>query len=296
MNRSLREALIKLEDSGGECLGSRFTPSQKRVLDEFLLRTACVTKMRQGNGTVYRVSNSTVFLHNLRELRPGDESGNQALPVRAQNLAFTRSTKGRKKSHVASYHLLKATTAGVTWNCDGESLDLWQLTSLAGALAIDISQVETSLVTDSPLWLVENQGLLDDTSWVPEGLHGSILYYQGQVSERLVEWLCGKKRSPRILFFPDYDGVGLENYARLRIALGEDIELWLMPDWKRKLERYGNSEVWRNNLKYVANAEESLNLDQEPDEVLELIEALKLNGKALEQEAAFLEIMEKQRK
>ena len=88
--------------------------------------------------------------------------------------------------------------------------------------------------------------------------------------------------------FPDYDGVGLENYARLRKALGEDAELWLMPDWKRKLERYGNSEVWRNNLKYVANAEESLNLDQEPDEVLELIEALKLSGKALEQEAVFL--------
>ena len=88
--------------------------------------------------------------------------------------------------------------------------------------------------------------------------------------------------------FPDYDGVGLENYARLRKALGEDAELWLMPDWKRKLERYGNSEVWRNNLKYVANAEESLNFDQEPDEVLELIEALKLSGKALEQEAVFL--------
>jgi hypothetical protein len=54
------------------------------------------------------------------------------------------------------------------------------------------------------------------------------------------------------------------------------------------MERYGNSEVWRNNLKYVANAEENLNLDQEPDEVLELIEALKLSGKALEQEAVFL--------
>ncbi|TSJ70740.1 hypothetical protein [Marinobacter vulgaris] len=46
--------------------------------------------------------------------------------------------------------------------------------------------------------------------------------------------------------------------------------------------------VWRNNLRYIANAEESLNLDQEPDEVLELIEALKLSGKALEQEAVFL--------
>ncbi|PLW83739.1 hypothetical protein CWI75_05185 [Kineobactrum sediminis] len=177
---------------------------------------------------------------------------------------------------------------GVTWECDGESLDLWLLTSIAGALAIDISQVERSLATDSPLWLVENQGLLDDTSWVPEGLYGSVLYYQGQISDRLVEWLSGKRRSPRILFFPDYDGVGLENYARLRIALGENIELWLMPDWKRKLERYGDPEVWRNNLKYVANAEEKFNLYQEPVEVLELLEALKLSGKALEQEAVFL--------
>ncbi|UZD64126.1 MULTISPECIES: DUF7281 domain-containing protein [Marinobacter] len=288
MKRSLREALVKLEDSGGECHGSRFTPTQKRVLDEFLRRTACVAKLRQGNGFVYRISNSPVFEQHLRELRPDADSANRAHPVRAQNLAFTRSTKGRKSLHAASYRLLKATMPGVSWNRDGELLDLWQLTSIAGALAIDISRNETPLATDSPLWLVENQGLLDDTSWVPEGLHGSVLYYQGQVSERLIEWLCEKKRSPRILMFPDYDGVGLENYARLRKALGDDVELWLMPDWTTKLERYGNSEVWRNNLKYVANAEASLNLDQEPDEVLELIAALKLSGKALEQEAVFL--------
>ncbi|MCL7944770.1 hypothetical protein [Marinobacter sp. ATCH36] len=280
--------MIKLEDSGGECLGSRFTPSQKRVLDEFLRRTACVTKLRQGNGFVYRISNSPVFEQHLREFRPDADSANQAHPVRAQNLAFTRSTKGRKNLHEASYRLLKATIRGVTWQCDGEALDLWHLTCIAGALAIDISQMDASLATDSTLWLVENQGLLDDTSWVPDGLHGSVLYYQGQVSERLVEWLRGKKRSPRILIFPDYDGVGLENYARLRKALGEDIELWLMPDWKRKLERYGNSEVWRNNLKYVANAEKNLYLDQEPEEVLKLIDTLKLSGKALEQEAVFL--------
>ncbi len=288
MNRSLREALIKLEGSGGECLGSRFTPSQKRVLDEFILRTACVTKVRRGNGTVYRVSNSPVFKQNLQELRPEPRLNDQAVPARAQNLALTRSTKGRKSSHTASYRLLKATVPGITWHCDRDSFDLWQLTSIAGALAIDISQMEVSLTTDSPLWLVENQGLLDDTSWVPEGLHGSVLYYQGQVSDRLVEWLCGRKRSPRILFFPDYDGVGLENYARLRSALGGDIELWLMPDWKRKLERYGVSEVWRNNLKYVANAERKLDFYQEPEEVLEMLKALKLSGKALEQEAVFL--------
>lgn len=288
MKRSLREALVKLEDSGGECLGSRFTPSQKRSLDEFLHRTACVTKLRQGNGFVYGISNSPVFEQHLRELRPDAYPADQAHPARAQNLALTRSTKGRKSSHVASYRLLKATIPGVTWHCEGALLDLWQLTSIAGALAIDIGQNETFLATDDPLWLVENQGLLDDISWVPEGLHGSVLYYQGQLSERLIAWLCGKKRSPRILIFPDYDGVGLENYARLRKVLGDDVELWLMPDWKRKLERYGNSEVWRNNLKYVVGAEENLNLDQEPDGVLALIEALKLSGKALEQEAVFL--------
>ncbi len=288
MNRSLREALIKLQDSGGECTSSRFTSTQKRVLDKFLRRTASVTKSRRGNGFVYRISNSPVFEQHLRELRPDADSANQVHSVRAQNLAFTGFTKGRKSSHAASYRLLKATMPGVTWNSDSGLLDLWQLTSIAGALAIDISRNETSLSTDRPLWLVENQGLLDDISWVPEGLHGSVIYYQGQLSERLIGWLCEKERSPRVLIFPDYDGVGLENYARLRNALGDDVELWLMPDWKSKLGRYGNSEVWRNNLKYVANAEASLNLDQEPNEVLVLIEALKLSGKALEQEAVFL--------
>ncbi|WP_162893656.1 MULTISPECIES: hypothetical protein [Marinobacter] len=288
MNRSLREALIKLEDSGGECVGSRFTPSQKRVLDDFLRTTACVTRVRQGNGTVYRVTNPTVFRQNLRELRPDAESVDENLPVRAKNLALTRSTKGRKNTHEASYRLLKATAPGVTWSCDSKSLNLWALSSLAGALAIDISQADTSLTSGNPLWLVENQALLDDTSWVPEDLNGSVLFYQGQISNRLITWLVARSRSPRILFFPDYDGVGLQNYARLRQAMGENVELWLMPDWKRKLERYGDSDVWRKNLKYVASAEQRLDPDKEPEEVLELLKALKLSGKALEQEAVFL--------
>lgn len=288
MNRSLREALIKLEKSDGECLGSRFTPTQRQVLDDFLQRTACITKKRQRNGIVYQINNSIVFTQHLRDFRPGPESVDQTLPVRAKNLALTRSTKGRKNTHEASYRLLKATAPGVTWSCDGEYLDLWHLSSAAGALAIDISQAGTSLASDNPLWLVENQALLDDTSWVPEDLHGSVLFYQGQVSDRLIAWLRAKIRSNRILFFPDYDGVGLQNYARLRHALGENVELWLMPDWKLKLERYGDPEVWRNNLKYVASAEEGLDRDRESEGVLELLAALKLSGKALEQEAVFL--------
>ncbi|AXS81793.1 hypothetical protein D0851_01235 [Marinobacter sp. Arc7-DN-1] len=244
--------------------------------------------MRQGNGTVYRVTNPTVFRQNLRELRPDAESVDENLPVRAKNLALTRSTKGRKNTHEASYRLLKATAPGVTWSCDSKSLNLWALSSLAGALAIDISQADTSLTSGNPLWLVENQALLDDTSWVPEDLNGSVLFYQGQISNRLITWLVARSRSPRILFFPDYDGVGLQNYARLRQAMGENVELWLMPDWKRKLERYGDSDVWRKNLKYVASAEQRLDPDKEPEEVLELLKALKLSGKALEQEAVFL--------
>ena len=135
---------------------------------------------------------------------------------------------------------------------------------------------------------MENQALLDDTNWVPEDLNGSVLFYQGQISNRLITWLVARSRSPRILFFPDYDGAGLQNYARLRQAMGENVELWLMPDWKRKLERYGDSDVWRKNLKYVASAEQRLDPDKEPEEVLELLKALKLSGKALEQEAVFL--------
>lgn len=36
----------------------------------------------------------------------------------------------------------------------------------------------------------------------------------------------------------------------------------LMPNWQWKLERCGDSDVWRNNLKFMANAEKRLNPSQ----------------------------------
>ena len=44
--------------------------------------------------------------------------------------------------------------------------------------------------TAAPLWLIENQALFDDTSWLPAGAGGTLCYYSGQLSGLLLNWLA----------------------------------------------------------------------------------------------------------
>jgi hypothetical protein len=47
------------------------------------------------------------------------------------------------------------------------------------------------------------------------------------------------------LAFPDYDGVGLLNFARLLKRSIAPVEFWLMPEWVASLRKYGSNPLWQ---------------------------------------------------
>ena len=124
---------------------------------------------------------------------------------------------------------LSATTSAVFWSGKPEgqeeevqqdrALDLTQATSTAGAGVLAISE-EDYWRSDQPLWVVENQALFDRLDWLPPGSHGAVAYYAGQMPGRLLRWLARQPRASEVIMFPDYDGVGLLNYAKLLEACG----------------------------------------------------------------------------
>jgi hypothetical protein len=108
------------------------------------------------------------------------------------------------------------------------------------------------------------------------------------LSRLLLEWTAQRARGERFLFFPDYDGVGLLNYARLREKSLAPVEFWLMPDWADRLRQYGSSRVWQNTHKDYAAAIARLATLGMPPAVEALCQAMSGQGLALEHEAVWL--------
>lgn len=284
MGQPLRAALLKLQ-SNESVPASQFTQAQRLALDRFARQTGAVRCQRQGRGDVYCVSDLSLFNAHLADLSPQVEHAiAEQLPLRAQHIAHARSSKARSHQHDVYYPLLKAVGDSVTWH-EGErgtALTLSAFTRDFGAAALRI-EPDDAWHTEDALWLVENQALFDRTDWLPTGTSATLLYYGGQLDGRLLTWMAQRPRASRVVLFPDYDGVGLANFARLYAMLGDSCECWLMPHWENKLARYGSSQLWRDTLRHFTSA-----VDQLPPYMRHLTEQMQRSGLALEQEAVWL--------
>lgn len=282
--QALRAALLKLQGKS-PLPASQFTSAQRRVLDQFARQTGAVNCLRQGRGDVYSVCNQAVFEAHVTQLSPQLEpSIAEHLPLRARHVAHARDSKARRHQHGSYYPLLKAVGNAVSW-CEferGSELVLSAATRDFGAASLSI-QSDDAWHSEQALWLVENQALFDRTDWLPEGTQATLLYYGGQLDGRLLSWLGHRPRASQVILFADYDGVGLSNFARLREALGDACDFWLMPQWESKLARYGSVQLWRDTLLHFTTA-----VAQLPASVRELTEQMQHLGLALEQEAVWL--------
>lgn len=284
MDRSLRAALLKLH--GQQSLpASQFTATQRSALDRFVRQTGAVICQRQGRGEVYLVSDPQIFAIHLSNLSPQVEMlATDDLPLRAQRIAHARDSKVGSHQHDCYYPLLKAVGDKVGWRQGEQASELLlsQLTRDFGAASLRI-EIGDTWHSKQPLWLVENQALFDRTDWLPAGTEASLLYYGGQLDGRLLAWLGQRPRASRVVLFPDYDGVGLANFARLFAQLGDTCECWLMPDWQSKLARYGCQQLWQDTFREFSSA-----VSQLPDYLRPLTGQMREAGLALEQEAVWL--------
>lgn len=286
MDRTLRAALLKLHRQSTLPV-SQFTPAQRSALDDFARQTGAVICQRQGRGDVYRVSNPRLFDIHLVGLSPQVEMPTtESLPLRAQHIAHARDSKARNHQHDSYYPQLKAVGDRVFWHQveQDNQLPLSQLTQNYGAASLRL-QAEDSWQTAQPLWLVENQALFDRTDWLPADTQATLLYYGGQLDGRLLAWLARQPRASRVILFPDYDGVGLANFARLVTLLGEACECWLMPDWQTRLEHYGSHKLWQDTYREFSSV-----VSQLPDYLSPLTDRMCHTGLALEQEAVWLPV------
>lgn len=290
MSRALADALDRLLAGQGSAAATSFTPAQRRELDAFARQTGAVRRVAQGRGVSYQVSDMALAQAHLAALRPmARDQLDPLLPARANHIARMRNSKGGSHGHGTGYLLLKAAGPDVTWqNGEGVRLDISSATHSAGVAGLAFTPAD-DWHSAQPVWLVENQALFDRLDWLPAGTHGSIVYYGGQLSNLLLDWLAQRSRTDRIMFFPDYDGVGLLNYCRLVEKTQSECEFWLMPGWQDLLRKYGSNGIWQNTCKDFHVAYARLEQRGMAPELNALCQALSLHGLALEHEAVWLQ-------
>lgn len=126
--------------------------------------------------------------------------------------------------------LLSAVYDGVIWNNGRNTLNLYDYSSQFGVASL-VVKIEDDWTSNKPIALVENLDLLIYTKLYFEkiGFDGAVLYYSGNLSGKLLKWLNHKKRGASYIMFPDYDIVGLNNYIRVKKALGNMLSMYI-PD------------------------------------------------------------------
>ena len=262
---------------------SSIAQSLRKELEIWAERKGCISIQKAGKGKVFKVVDEKTLEWEITRLAPKKDLDN--LPVRVQNLAKNSNTKAGQTALDFSYFLCKAVGDGVIVN----GVDVSFITKSIGCFALPIKDDSDGFECNGDLILVENQQLLDNLNWVPSNFKGIILYYAGNLSSRLRSWI---KRSSftNIIHFPDYDAVGISNFANLLENVPNAKWFWI-PSWKEKIAKYGCKELRKkgNQDSMFENLWNRFKENGFPDSELEnLMNEIRKQGKMLEQEAVLL--------
>jgi hypothetical protein len=110
------------------------------------------------------------------------------------------------------------------------------------------------------------------------------LFGRGRCSSRLLVWLAAQA-DLRLLHLPDYDPVGLSEFARLRAALGGRVRLHLPEDLPERFARYSNPALLGNphSRSLLMNLRKS-----RLREVRQVVQLIDRHNAGLEQEALLI--------
>ncbi len=296
MSNPLAAALSRLHRSAVPVPASQFTPAQREALAGFLQRSQGAIRLStQGRGAVYEIVRPEAIELELRRLLPGAvDSLPEAIPGRSRNIAQARDSKAGGQVHDRSHLLVKAIAPDAAWHSARQGrLDVAAWCRVAGTAAVAITP-DDDWCTDQPLWLVENLAVFERIDWLPSGASGSLVYYGGNLTRLQLAWLARRQRAPEIVHFPDYDAVGLQNYASLLELACDPVRLWLMPGWRDLLHRFGNAQIWQENRPRFDAVARRLAQRQPPldPEVAHLLDELRACGLALEQETVWLSLQD----
>lgn len=282
-NESLLKHLMTLQREG-TINSSSLSASVYKELEHFGISRGFLVVEKAGRGKCLKVVNTRILEIEINRLSPDVDSLND-LSNRLKNLAVNKDTKTGETSLNFTYCICKAVGEGVVVN----GCDVSAITKSLGCFSLPVCDDAKDIECNGSLLLVENQLMIDDLKWIPVDFKGVVLYYAGNLSDRVLNWL--KKSSfASVSIFPDYDAVGINNFANLKAVL-PDAEWYWIPDWNNVLEKFGNKDLWakENQQALFENLWSKFMENGFPEQQIKtLMEEIRKQGKMLEQESALL--------
>jgi hypothetical protein len=249
-----------------------------------LLDTRVVVEERFGGGRRLAVRDAAALSEFWTRRFPNAPLFDGA-PDRVASVARFRDSKA-SAGDTPSVITLRAWSDIVLWK-DGNPVRAARATAVHGIFAFLLSP-ENCYELLAPCALVENPAVLLAFERMRPAIEiAAVLYGGGRISRRVLNWLA-RQSAPgfRLVHFPDYDPVGLNEFVRLRAALGERVRLHIPEDLAELFSRFGNVDLLRREASQALLPKLRTSELMEVRAVLELIER---HNAGLEQEALLIE-------
>ena len=167
---------------------------------------------------------------------------------------------------------------------DDQEVDVNQATSAHGMFSF-LLDAPSPYALRGPCALVENVSVLIhfERLNLPAGM---ALWSRGRMSGRFLDWLAAQDAADfTLVHLPDYDPVGLGEFARLRRRLGRRVRLYLPEDLPARFDRFSNPDLLdkANNRALLANLRKT-----SLPEIQQVLQLIDRHNAALEQEALLI--------
>lgn len=244
-----------------------------------LFRTGVLREERAGRGVRIVVADDAALRAWItRKFPSGLTPDLSTLSPRAASLARYANSK-RGESLDAEPVLLRG-FRGATLTCGSDVLPLADLTSRFDVASV-LLRDDRPWRTSGTIAVVENlEAFLHVERIAP--LVGVALFAAGRLSGRAITWLAAQDGAD-VLHMGDYDPVGLDEYLRLRAALGDRVRLFVPDGFEILVRRFGCAALLADSRALLDGVR--VRADREVARVLEVLDR---HGCGLEQEALMI--------
>lgn len=240
-----------------------------------LVVAGVVAEKRSGAGRQIVIEDIAAFKAFIQNIFPMENVGVRS----ASRVAGVRRFRDSKTYRADGVDVLRARAfSSGTLRKNGDCVDVHGATANHGVFSFRLSAAYT---LHGCVAVVENPTIFDLFEQLELAIP-LVIYGQGRISTRVLDWLADQHDQDfSLLHLPDYDPVGLTEFARIRNRLGSHARLYLPENLDDLFRRFANPELVRKVRSQRLLARLHTSRLKEVQAVVKLID---FHGAGLEQE------------
>jgi hypothetical protein len=241
-----------------------------------LILSGVVAEKRSGGGRQIIVQDSQALQSFIQQTFPIVDS-TVSLPSRVVGVHRFRDTK-TYRSDTPDIVRIRAFRSGILRK-SGRPVEVDNATATHGVFSF---RLKSDYTLHGQVALVENPTMFDHFERLKLAVQ-LVIYGQGRVSTRVVDWLANQHDNDfSLLHFPDYDPIGLAEFERIRKRLASRAQIYLPENLDDLFCRLGNRNLLQKPRSQRLLAELRKSNIREVQTVVKLIDS---HNAGLEQEA-----------